>query len=108
MNFLNIILQAPASANSGLMQIGMIVLMVVIFYFFIIRPQSKKQKDVQKAREALKVGDKIITAGGIYGTIRELNRETMIVVIEVWEGVKFKVDLNSVYAVADNSAKKGR
>ncbi len=52
MNFLNILLQAPASANSGLMQIGMIVLMVVIFYFFIIRPQSKKQKDVQKAREA--------------------------------------------------------
>lgn len=106
MNLLNILLQAPASANSGLMQIGMIVLMVVIFYFFIIRPQSKKQKDLQKAREALKVGDKIITAGGIYGTIRDLNRETMTAIVEVWDGVKFKVDLNSVYAVAEPAAKK--
>ncbi|MDO4770849.1 preprotein translocase subunit YajC [Porphyromonas sp.] len=106
MNFLNILLQtAAAGGNSGLMQIGMIVLMVVIFYFFIIRPQSKKQKDLQKAREALKVGDKIITAGGIYGVIRDINRETGVIIAEVWEGVKFKVDMNSVYAVSEQSGK---
>ena len=44
---------------------------IAIFYFFMIRPQQKKQKEIQKAREALKAGDKVITAGGIYGKIKE-------------------------------------
>ena len=45
------------------------VVIVAIFYFFMIRPQQKKQKEIQKSREALKTGDKVITAGGIYGKI---------------------------------------
>lgn len=108
MNFQTILLQATGGTGSPLTQVGLIVLMVVIFYFFIIRPQSKKQKDLQKAREALQVGDKIITAGGIYGVIKDLNRETMVVTIEVWDGVKFRVDLNSVYAVSEPATKKGK
>lgn len=106
MTFQSIFLQAAAGGNSGLMQMGMIVLMIVIFYLFIIRPQSKKQKALQKAREALKVGDKIITTGGIYGTIKEINTITRVVTVEVWEGVKFKVDLNSVYAAPEAPAEK--
>lgn len=96
------ILQAPAGAMGGSMQsIIMIVLMIAIFYFFIIRPQSKQQKKVQEARKAMKTGDKIMTSGGIYGTIREINSENGQVTIEVWEGVKMRVDINQVYALQE-------
>lgn len=88
--------------RSGLSSIIMIVLMIAIFYFFIIRPQSKQQKKIQEARKAMKPGDKIMTAGGIYGTIREINTENNQVTIEVWEGVKMKVDFNQVYALSEN------
>ena len=65
-----ILLQAQSGSNiSGLI---MIVAMIVIFYFFMIRPQSKKQKEIKKAREAMTNGDKVVTAGGIHGTIREI------------------------------------
>lgn len=105
MNTLSLLLQAQPAANGGLMQIGLILILILIFYFFIMRPQSKKQKELQKAREALKAGDKVITAGGIYGTIKEVNETTKVVTVEVWDGVKFKIDLNSLYAVND-AAKK--
>lgn len=81
------------------MNILMIVLMIAIFYFFMIRPQSKRQKEVQKAREAMKPGDKIITSGGIYGIVREINTTTNQVTIEVWDGVKMKVDFGNIYAI---------
>ena len=57
-----ILLQAPAPQGNALMSIFMIVLMIVIFYFFMIRPQTKRQKELQKAREAMKAGDKVITS----------------------------------------------
>lgn len=81
----------------------MIVLLIVIFYFFMIRPQAKRQKEIQKAREAMKPGDKIITSGGIYGTIRDINKTTNEVTIEVWDGVKMKVDYNNVYTIQVNN-----
>ena len=61
--------QAP---NAGIMNIGMIVLLIAIFYFLMIRPQNKKQKQIRKFREGLQSGDKVITAGGIYGKIKEI------------------------------------
>lgn len=78
------------------MSILMIVAMVAIFYFFMIRPQQKRQKDIQKAREAMKVGDKIVTAGGIHGRIKEVADNSML--IEVADGVRIRVDKASVYA----------
>jgi preprotein translocase subunit YajC len=68
MNVLGIFLQEQTSAtgSSGLSGILMIVAIVVIFYFFMIRPQQKRQKDIQKAREAMRPGDKVVTAGGIH------------------------------------------
>ncbi len=92
------LLQATAP-GAGWMNILMIVLMIAIFYFFMIRPQSKRQKEVQKAREAMKPGDKIITSGGIYGIVREINTTTNQVTIEVWDGVKMKVDFGNIYAI---------
>ena len=103
MNFLNLILADQAqSGGGGMSGIFMIVAMIVIFYFFMIRPQSKKQKEIKKFREGLQKGDKIITAGGIYGIIKEV-KETSFV-IEVTDNVKIRIDKNSVYPSAEDAA----
>ena len=96
-----ILLQAPAPQGNALMSIFMIVLMIVIFYFFMIRPQTKRQKELQKAREAMKAGDKVITSGGMYGIIREINKTNGQVTLEVWDGVKVKVDINNIFSLEE-------
>lgn len=73
----------------------MIIAMIVIFYFFMIRPQSKKQKEIKKAREAMQKGDNVVTAGGIHGRIKEISDSTIL--IEVAQGVCLKVDKASVF-----------
>lgn len=97
MNILNMILAQAAGGGSSMGGILMIVAMIVIFYFFMIRPQQKKQKELKKQREALAPGDKVVTAGGIHGVIRQKDENTMI--IEIDEGVRIRVDKNSVYAL---------
>lgn len=84
-----IILQA-AGQPSILPQVVMMLLIVVVFYFFMIRPQMKRQKELKKFRESLKKGDKIITTGGIYGRLVELEDQTVL--IEVDTNVKIRVD----------------
>lgn len=87
------------SQGGGLSGMLMIVAMIVIFYFFMIRPQNKKQKEIKKAREAMQAGDKIVTAGGIHGKIKEVSDTTLIV--EIAQGVSIKVDKSSVYPAAE-------
>ena len=87
------------SQGVGLSGMLMIVAMIVIFYFFMIRPQNKKQKEIKKAREAMQAGDKIVTAGGIHGKIKEVSDTTLIV--EIAQGVSIKVDKSSVYPAAE-------
>ncbi len=95
----SILLQAPANDWSGII---MIVALIAIFYFFMIRPQQKRQKEIKKFREGLKIGDKVITAGGIYGKIRNVNDTTFQ--IEIAEGVKIIIDKGSVYPSAAEAA----
>ncbi|MFM7724738.1 MAG: preprotein translocase subunit YajC [Bacteroidota bacterium] len=71
----------------------MIVLMLVIFYFFMIRPQAKKQKELRKFREGLKPGDKVITSGGIHGKILEITDSTVLINSE---GSKIRVEISHV------------
>ena len=78
----------------------MIALMILILYFFMWRPESKRRKEMAKFREGLKKGDKIVTAGGIYGTVKEVKDTTLL--IEVDSNVTLRVDKNMV--VADASA----
>lgn len=85
--------QEGGSAWSGMI---MIVAMIVIFYFFMIRPQSKKQKELKKAREAMKKGDKVITAGGIHGRIREI--KDGVIMMEIAPNVTIKISKESVFA----------
>ncbi len=80
----------------------MMILIFVVFYFFMIRPQQKRQKEIQKQREALSKGDKVITAGGIYGIIKEKQDNTFL--IEVAKDMVIKVDAGSVYASAEDAA----
>jgi len=95
---MNILLQA--ATGSGMSGMGSTLLMMVaiiaVFYFFMIRPQQKKQKDLQKSREAMKVGDKVVTSGGIHGRIREVGDTWFLV--EVADGVKIKFEKTSVFA----------
>lgn len=92
---------AAAQANGGLSSILMIVALFAIFYFFMIRPQQKRQKEIRKFRESLGRGSKIVTAGGIYGTVKEVT-DTYFVV-EVTNGVSIRVDKGSVYPSAEDA-----
>lgn len=68
---------------------------VIVFYFFMIRPQMKKAKDQKKYIEQLKKGDKILTIGGIYGKIAEM-KEDGTIIMEVEDGTKMRISKNAV------------
>lgn len=72
----------------------MFVLMFVVFYLFMIRPQMKKTKEEKKFREELKKGDKVVTIGGIHGKIAEVKEST--IVLEVGDGNKLKIEKAAV------------
>ena len=99
---LNSILLQDAAGNGAIMNIGMIVLLIVIFYFFMIRPQQKRQNDIKKFREGVKTGDRVVTAGGIYGKATSI-KETSFV-IEIAPNVRITVDKGSVYPTAQEAA----
>jgi len=72
----------------------MILLMFAVMWLFMIRPQRKQQKELEKFRNELKKGDKIVTAGGIYGTVSEIQDKTVL--IKVDGDTKLRVDKNSI------------
>ena len=82
----------------------MIVAIFVIMYFFMTRPQKKKQKEIEKFRKSLGVGNQVITAGGIHGTIREVNEANNTVVLEIDKNVKITIEKSSIYANASSVA----
>ena len=71
-------------------------------WFFMIRPQQKKQKEIQKWRNSITVGTNVVTAGGIYGVVRGINEADNILEVEIANGVRIRVDRNSVYAQAQS------
>jgi preprotein translocase subunit YajC len=71
-----------------------LILIIVVFYFFMIRPQVKKQKELKKFREELKKGDKVITIGGIYGKIADIKEN--IVILDLDNDVKIRVDKSAI------------
>lgn len=72
---------AGADAIQLIMNIGMMVLIFVVFYFLLIRPQRKKDKAAKEMLKQLKVGDRVCTIGGIYGTITQIKDETLVLSI---------------------------
>ena len=83
----------PQTGGGGMFWI-MIIAMFVIMWLFMIRPQRKQQKELEKFRNSLKRGDKVVTAGGIYGTVDEIKDRTVL--IKVDGDVKLRVDKNSL------------
>lgn len=76
---------APAGQSSGAMNlqfIGMMVLIFAVMYFFMIRPQQKRQKELNKFRNSLEKGTKIITAGGIFGIVKEVKDDTVLIEVD--------------------------
>ena len=71
-----------------------LVLVVVVFYFFMIRPQMKKQKELKKFRENLQVGDKVVTIGGIHGKILEVADTTILLSCE--SSTKIRIEKSAV------------
>ena len=100
---LNTILLQAAAGGSPYSSLIFMVLFIAVFYFLMIRPQQKRQKKVQEAREALKKGDQVVTIGGIHGKICEVQDTAFI--IEVDEGVKLKVEKAAI-AIDENGANK--
>ncbi|MBR6116697.1 MAG: preprotein translocase subunit YajC [Paludibacteraceae bacterium] len=101
---LNLILLQATTSQEGASQWSfwiMMILIFVVFYFFMIRPQTKKQKELQAQRDALKKGDKVVTAGGIYGEIKEVKENAVFVTIA--KDIVIKVDKQSVFVAAEDA-----
>ena len=99
--------QAADAAQAGgfnWSSIIMIVAMIAIFYFLLIRPQQKQQKKLREMRNSLKAGDQVVTSGGIYGKITDINDQTNTMIISIADGVKIKVDKASVFATPEDAA----
>lgn len=95
-----------AAAGSGFSSIILIVAFIAIFYFFMVRPQQKKQKEINKFRSELNNGDRVITAGGIYGIIKDIKDNYII--LEIADNVRIKIDKNSIYASPAEAAENNQ
>ncbi len=89
---------ANGTGGGGMSMMVMMLLIFVIMYLFFFRPQQKKQKEIQKFRNSIAVGQNVVTAGGIYGVVKQIEEADNALLIEVASGVRIKVDRNSVYA----------
>ena len=85
-----VFLQQPAQQGGNMSFLVMMVLIFAVMYFFMIRPQQKKQKEIMKWRESIQKGDKVVTVGGIYGVVAEV--KPTYILMEVDSSVKIKVD----------------
>ena len=103
-NLLFVLLMAPKEGENPLISLLPLVLIIGVFYFFMIRPQMKKQKELKTFREAVKNGDKIMTIGGIHGKVIEVSDQT--VVIEVEGKNRLRVEKSAL--VTDGSAMLGQ
>lgn len=95
MYLLNVMLMMPSEeGGSGLGAFLPLILIILVFYLFFIRPQMRKQKNLRKYRENLKKGDKIVTIGGIHGKIVEEQERTFT--IEVEGGNRLRVEKSAI------------
>lgn len=105
-----LLLQAQAGGAAGIFgnPLTMIVLMFVIMWFFMIRPQRKQQKAIEAFRNSLSAGQQVVTSGGVYGTVKDIVTENgrQVVILEIATGVKIKIDKSSIYADMSVNAQK--
>lgn len=100
-----ILLEAQGQQGGGMSMIIMLVVLFAIMYFFMIRPQNKKQKEIQKFRNELSVGQEVITIGGVYGTIKNIDEVANTVTLEVATGVKMVFAKEAINPIATSNKK---
>lgn len=98
------ILAQAQQSNPGYQTLFFIVAFGLIFYFFMIRPQQKKQKDAKKFIEELKKGDYVVTIGGAHGYVAEMEGETFL--LEVEKGGRIRFNKSAISAEATKAANK--
>jgi preprotein translocase subunit YajC len=104
LHFAVILLQAPGGA--GILSLLPFLLLIPLFYFMIIVPQRKQRQQQQTMLEALKVGDKIITTGGIYGTIMILREDKRTVQLQIAPSVKIDIARSAVAGLQEAAEEK--
>ncbi len=110
LEFILLMGQASPGGNGGqgnaLLSFLPFLLIIVIMYFLMIRPQSKKQKEKQRMLEAMKKGDNVVTLGGIHGKVVGFTDDNKTVIVKVDDNVKLKIDKSAVNAVMPVGAAK--
>ena len=98
-----ILMMTPQGGNGGGMfsTVIMFSLIILIFYFLILRPQQKRQKDRQKLLEGVQKGDRVVTVGGLHGTVVGLEEKTVLV--QVADNLKLKFERTAISSVARGS-----
>jgi preprotein translocase subunit YajC len=94
---------AAAQGSNPLWTFGPIVLMFLVLYFLLIRPQQKRQKTRNSMLSTLKKGDKVVTVGGLHGTIMEMDDDANTVVLRVNDTTKLTFDRSSINAITQSS-----
>jgi preprotein translocase subunit YajC len=92
-----IILAAQAQGGGSISFIIMMVAIFAIMYFFMIRPQQKRQKEIQNFQNSLQEGTQVLTGGGIYGTVKKIDLASGIIEVMIADGVVIKVDKSYVF-----------
>ena len=107
-NFISsLFLFAPPSGGETpnmFIQFVPLILIFVVFYLFLIRPQQKKQKEREKVLESLKRGDKVVTIGGMHGTVAGIDFEKKTVLVQVGENLKIKFDRSAIASTEKQEA----
>lgn len=101
MTLLNLLMLQAMGADNGMMMWIMLIAMFAIMYFFMIRPQNKKQKEINNFRKQLQINQSVVTAGGIHGIIKEINDNDII--LEIDRNVRIRIDKNSIFADASDA-----
>ena len=96
----NLVLQAAAAGGSSMSFLIMMVAIFAIMWFFMIRPQQKKQKEIRKFQNSLAEGTKVVTGGGVYGTVKRIDLQANTVDVEIARSVVITVAKGYVFADA--------
>lgn len=102
MNILFASTQSGAAGGGGMLSLLPFVLIMLILYFLMIRPQSKRQKEKKLMIEAIKKGDRVVTIGGVHGTVVGLKNKGKIVVIKVDKNTNLTVVKSSIAGLAES------
>jgi preprotein translocase subunit YajC len=102
LNIVGMAQQGGGGGGSMVSTLVMFSLIILIFYFMILRPQQKRQKDRQKLLEAIQKGDKVVTVGGVHGTVVGMEEKTVLV--QIADNVKVKYEKSAISTVISSGS----